>query len=611
MTDPMFGRKLVSVLVLVCLLMTSMPTSLHAAGERAALESLAELIFRETPAGMKVLERITGSTIADRVSDSAFRSFTERLRLSENRVLHRELNAEIRKIDGEFSRYRTEKGRPAKVEAGEVLPADELEFLARAAESLRGNVIENLIFESTTFVAIRKAHYASVRESFLTAPNGTPEGEIPQLPISGGRASAVDIDRTTLTWRGKIAMRFRAYRNFFKAFKLSDGQWKTLFGREGKNFTVRDLVLVRKVNRLMDALNEYAKMRLVIKSFANERPLLYSRLNQATEEATKQFMEGAIGLDEYLSTRASAAQSLKLNEIVAEAEKRMLTALERCRELGGRKIGEKLEKGIIEVSEDNVRAYMGHVKRLSDSLTRMSAELRALKASDPKAPELRRRTLQATADRDLWSQRLDVESKTLEKLYLEYIEHYESLDLFANLRIGRINSEEIRPFDLPEPFSIPKENLGPWADVYDRALFNSTNELVVGETRLFFKTRVGATRSFVNKMNTMTEKYFGKRFTETQFGQEFREYERNLFVNALTKIGKFLGITVPSGLAVTYSDKLWAFIFSDDSTPSPTPESTPGPSTTPGSEDYPVPPPPNPTPTGTPGGGLVLTDEDT
>jgi hypothetical protein len=345
----------------------------------------------------------------------------------------------------------------------------------------------------------------------------------------------------------------------------------------GKTFTETDLVLVRKLNRLLDVLNEYSRMRLVIKAFAQERPALYERLNAETADSTRQYLDGILSEADYLAARKAAAEKLRINGIVAEAERRMLSIVTRCKELGGGAFAGVKNRASIDISEANLLKTQEMFKKQTAVLEKLdlkklqlesdrAATTSATHRSEMEAQlrEIRRTLLREHAELELWRQREVTEAENLKKMYIDFVEAYDSLTIFVNLRNGRVNSEEVRAFDLPDAFVPSASEMQVWKEYYDRAIYNSTHELVVRESKAFFSAQAGATRQFVRSMNEMTGKYFGKRFTESELGQEFVEYNRSVARVAIERVAKFLGISLPTaGVGTYWADKLWSYMFTD------------------------------------------------
>ncbi|MCC7441201.1 MAG: hypothetical protein IT285_06195 [Bdellovibrionales bacterium] len=580
------------------------------ANPRALEGILARLVLAEVEAAGPLIRRVTGIS-SEAVSRPMVNSFLERMRWEQSRALRGHLDREFGDLNREFEAFRTRRGSTEPIRDGHVLTAEEREFLEEAARRrLATNRIENLLDEAVVFLRTPKpfasttAHgtsspvtLATTQQEFLAGAEaantshsaddivaiGTGE-EIPRLPLpAAAGASLGDVASARISWWAQIGVRLRAYRDFSRAFMIAEGNWRSLFGAGGKRFSVDDLVMIRRLNRLLNSLNDYAKTRLMMRAFANERPALYSRLNEATAEATEEFRQGLKEIDEYLKLRGDEAAKLGMNDIVQAAERRMLNAVRKCKELGGRAHSADEVSGIIEMGERNFQQYSAQLRRVLNQVNAARARIPELKRARRAAPagsdarrlaqtrldETRRALHRAQAEYTLWRQRLNETARELRSHYLEYIESYEALDTFINLRSGRINSERVSAFNLPDPFVPGSADLARWAPVYERALYNSTNDLVVGEARLFFRTRVGHTRKFVQDMNKLTERYIGRRFTETRFGKEFYQFNRGLASVTLRRIGGFLGVTIPSGVAYNYADGIWKFMFGDDE---PTPE---------------------------------------
>ena len=179
-------------------------------------------------------------------------------------------------------------------------------------------------------------------------------------------------------------------------------------------------------------------------------------------------------------------------------------------------------------------------------------------------------------------------AEDLRRYYIEFIEHYESLDIFANLRIGRMNSEQVPAMNLPDVFAVSPRQIETWAPLYERALANSTNEIVVSEGRLFVRTHAGQTRRFVRDMNKLTEKFFGRRFTDSEMGREFHAYQKHIAVLAIQRMGLALGVTIPVGAATGTAERVIRFLaemvgldgtdaFLEEEGTQPSPEPAPAP----------------------------------
>ncbi len=615
-------RRLCSILVLGLLVFSSLA---HAGGDFAAFEGLGEWVLRNE--STTLVSRVTG-VAGDEVADSTWRSFLQRMRWQQSRALSDELAQNLRQIESDFAAFRAKEGKSPTLAEGERLSPEELDFLKKASSSLKTDRIDNLVEESIrvydpasgaradgpgTLARNRQALVGAPREAAPAAPaadspdakieslmEGRAEApaagraqavphaaapveaapkiaeDVPELPIPRGvnPESIPNLSDLKLRWYQKIAIQFRAYRGFFRSFRLAEGDWKTLLGFKGKAFTPNDLAIIRKYNRLLDGLNDYAQMRLVMRSFANERPVLYTKLNDATADATAKYLSGELTAEKYLAARVEAAKALELNDVVGEAEKRMLAAVERCAELGGGRLAGREGEGLIAPVEANVRAFQTNVARAVKAIQGEKAELTRLQsqlsgaadraAAQAKIDDLQRELLEDTADRDLWKSRLDGETKLLEGYYADFATNYDQLELWMNMRAGRINSEVVQPFDLPDAFVPSQAQMRGWKDLSDNALVDASNQLVIGEAKLFIQTQAGRTRSFVRKLNDMTGKYFGQKFTDSQAGQGFKDYSDRAAVAFLKRAGAVVGISVPPTLGVKYADKVWNWFFADD-----------------------------------------------
>jgi hypothetical protein len=568
-------------------------------------ERLVQEVLLRSRSGRRILADVTATTL-EHTTEATVRSFLQRLEWQQNAPLRDRLAEEFQNLERQFGEYRTSHGRNAKLEAGEVLSREERIFLEALTErSLGGSAIENLLLQSRRFFEVPRSRsdLSRMRDEFLrgeSPASGTPavrESEIPTLPseeirLAGPNAELPDLSILEQRFRFKVVERFRLYTKFFQAFALSDAEARRLFGLGGKTFGEKDLIIVRKLNRLLDVLNEYTRMRLVVKSFAEERPHLYERLNSETVEQTRQYIEGILSDFDFLEARRLAAERLRMNGIVHEAEKRMLSVVTRCKQLGGGTLAGVRNRAEIDLVEDNLRTYQQSILRHEAALVRLHereflilSDIRTTTSSSHRTSlemslrELRRSKVREQADIDLWRQRERAEAEKLKKMYIDFVEAYDSLSLFVNLRRGRVNVEEVRAFDLSDAFVPAANEMAVWQDFYDRALYNSTHELVVNESRAFFRAQVGSTRKFVRDMNELTGKYFGKRFTESQLGQEFLEYNRGVATTVITRIAGFLGLTVPPSLGLSYADRLWAWMFTDSvTTDSSAPDSSGAPS---------------------------------
>ena len=225
-------------------------------------------------------------------------------------------------------------------------------FWNRPRPGLRSNRIENLLQEQLTFVdAYRQGprdhlpgNLNANRAAFESV--AAPEGEIPARPdpetVAFDPNADTDLRKMQLNWWNKLWIRFRAVRGFVGSLVLGEGDWRNLFIQSGKPFTANDLATVRKYSRLLDSLNDYAQMRLMVRAFANEPAAVYSHLTELTAAETAEFEQGFQTIDSYVSAVKVKGKGLPLNDIVYEAQSRILNVIERCNTLGGKLNGGEL-----------------------------------------------------------------------------------------------------------------------------------------------------------------------------------------------------------------------------------------------------------------------------
>ena len=134
---------------------------------------------------------------------------------------------------------------------------------------------------------------------------------------------------------------------------------------------------IRKVNRALEALNEYSKTRIVIRAYSQENRHKMIQLNERTRLESERLLAGEMSEKEWLSARISAAQELGLNDIVGFAEERILTTLGRLRELVGPESGDLVrnEANYIK-AEDIVANYRKQLNELMEALTKEKRKLK-------------------------------------------------------------------------------------------------------------------------------------------------------------------------------------------------------------------------------------------
>jgi hypothetical protein len=336
-----------------------------------------------------------------------------------------------------------------------------------------------------------------------------------------------------LAWWSKMGIRFRASREFVGALTLGEGDWRSLFLKSGKPFTPNDLASVRKYSRLMDTINDYSEMRLVIHAFANEPKVAVDELMHAMADVPMR------SIDKYVEIAREKGKELPLNDVVYESMRRMLNVLERCHTL-------EVE---LNRAEMNVWKYDESIE---------AAEKLMIKAkASGNMPEYRRHL----GDRDLGLERRDKAARILEIKSLEFVKNRDQVEIFVNLRSGVVNSEAVAPFDMPEAFTVSSEQVGRWASLYDRALGRSVNALVKDEVTLTAKAQIGKTRVLVRDLNKLTQQISGRTFTKTQAGAHLEQFAKRHVTMVIIRIGALMGITIPSAEAIKIaSERVPAYI---------------------------------------------------
>ena len=306
-----------------------------------AVEATSEYILRNTELGASLVRRLTGFEGAE-ISNFAYRSFRQRLLWERSQPLQVELKEQFLKIEADFAKFRETQGRAVDVVRVDDLTAADRAFLSEAAVIFKNNRLEDALQEAIVFVnapvgphtrGVLPKNFKESQEAFLAPDGKLVEGWIPVRPDPNSGVFGVDgkieLRQLRMYWWERLFLRFRAMGQMFNVYRLSQGQWKSIFLRSGKTFTPEDAVALRRLNRVLDVLNDYARMRLTVKAFANEPSVAYSRLNELTVDATEKFHEGLMTIDAYVTARKTAAAELPLNDIVWESERRMLTSLDR------------------------------------------------------------------------------------------------------------------------------------------------------------------------------------------------------------------------------------------------------------------------------------------
>ena len=129
-------------------------------------------------------------------------------------------------------------------------------------------------------------------------------------------------------------------------------------------------------------------------------------------------MEQRFNLFEGLHTRLLLHRGTEIDRVGAKA-------------LGGKMHGKELGEGEVFRAERSVEEAQTLVERFDDLIAK------AKEAKDSRA--VRR----YTADRDLAQKRLDLASRILEEKSLEFVKNRDLIEIFANLRSGRIGTAEL------------------------------------------------------------------------------------------------------------------------------------------------------------------------
>ena len=72
----------------------------------------------------------------------------------------------------------------------------------------------------------------------------------------------------------------------------------------------------------------------------------------------------------------------------------------------------------------------------------------------------------AVADRDLSTTRVKSASDQLKSFYWQFIQNYEPIEIFKNLREGKINSDPTQSFDLPDTMVVDQADYDSWGSIY-------------------------------------------------------------------------------------------------------------------------------------------------
>jgi hypothetical protein len=170
-------------------------------------------------------------------------------------------------------------------------------------------------------------------------------------------------------------------------------------------------------------------------------------------------------------------------------------------------------------------------------------------------------------------------------MYVSFVENFDAMEFFVNLRKGFIGDERVQMFDLPDSMVPEAMELTRWDGIFDRAVYNSTRPLILNASKAFFKAQAGQTRAFIRDLNNKTGKYFGKKFTDTAMGAQFRKYERNIVQVTLMRVLGVVGITAPPAMASGIADKVWNWAFGEEGAPASSGPQAPASGATPDIDD--------------------------
>jgi hypothetical protein len=550
-------------------------------------DNVVEHVFRNNEIGSSIALRVSGLT-AEGMSEMSYRSFLERIKWGRNQPLRTQLQEELAQIERRLQEFRVSQSRVATLEAGKPLPLDEQKFLDEAVGVLRKDTIEEMVrMEERSFIkaylgprdpvngssAYRPSAETHVGADAVSLPGPRSMGPMrgieppprvePRPPVFDP-ATGQDLRDFQLNWWKKLGIRVNATRRFVGALTLAEGDWRNIFVRSGKAFTAEDLATIRKYNRLLDGINDYAHLRLVVRAFANEPSAVYTRLTELSADVTSEYAKGFMTIDNYVNAMKAAGRDLPLNDIVYEAQKRILTVIERCDTLGGKLNGKRLGDGEVVRAERNVA-------EAEEQLHRVEAQLRI--DQDLGDSRVLRKHL---ADRDLARQRLDLAVRTLEDKSFEFVRNRDLIEIFANLREGKINWESVQRFDMADPFFVAQERIDAWEELYIRSLARSMNRQVLHEVSLALRAQVGETRKIVRELNKLTQQVVGRMFTDTTVGQAFQRYAQHILTVGLIRSAKIFGVPISYAVAEEISDhQIKKFILSLGAEPSEGPSGSP------------------------------------
>jgi len=580
-------------------------------------EKEAIRIFTRTANGRELLSRLTGNSVAGGVTESTYFSFLDRLSHERAIPLREELIADLTRFEEELTTAR----QLATKESRTLTAAAELSILNElAGKAFTTMRYENLLMEMNTFIRVPKNAYEEAKKAFLAAEQLAPKvmSEIPALPVSviGGTidtAAALNLQQLKLNWWKALGNSASALRGLFRSLMFGHGRVRTIVGITGEEFAPLDHFRMATFNRIMDNIPDYVAFQTRVRALTQGvTPAQYSRLNQATESAIREYQSGLKDGAAFLRERTAEAARLKINEIVNVVEKEMLETLETLKRLGGGRLNGQTDEGAINLAEENVRGLSERVGLIESELKRLRAEQNFRRGQlklgnlpheqkiglQVEIEDLERMILGIDGQLLLVEKDLDRVVRELLGMYVDFFNSYMKLDAFANLRTGWMLNERVPVFDIPDPFAIARPEIELWERLFDPAYKNAAPMLVKKEIVDFFKTRMGKTRQLIRSINEVTGKTFGKKFTDTPAGQEFKKYAAHHITVTIQRLAKVVvGVTVPASIGLGIEKVIDDFLsgkepakdepkkswlpWSSSPAPSSSPSSAPSPSTAP------------------------------
>ena len=276
-------------------------------------------------------------------------------------------------------------------------------------------------------------------------------------------------------------------------------------------------------------------MRLVVRAFANEPSAVYTRLNELTEAANSDFAQG-FKASTVMWMRARRRPRVSRSMMSCGKPSAAFWFPDRCRALGGRIEGAVLGDGELSVAEKEVAKEEIVIAQAKDAIAKDHA------TGDSQSIH-RHQADFWTSPANAWIWRLQV----LEDKSVEFVTNREMIEIFDNLRLGRVNSEVVPHFDMADPFVATQSELNAWEELYMRSLAGLKDSWL--RAGLACRARAGSGVTLIQELNQLTQQVDGRLFTETQLGREFTQYAQNKIVAVIIKLGKLVGISVSAAEA--------------------------------------------------------------